>query len=441
MTLAQQFLTDLDPNMRVKGSRDSLGTLGLWSGFGRRVVGNVTTQTTSLTDFRMLVLGSWLVQDADDPTAEFLVWEQLCGYARAIAGDTSFRGVTRVQRRRQEGAAVTVSGGRDGQILNNQAMYGVWGLYRATSWRCGLLNREPPTVPHAAAAVVESVYLPRLTPVWGSGLTQLRGWLRNGHQLRPGTADHQAKLAAIHDCIADPLEEPEQQLFRQTLVEGGAPVGDSAATVVRRQRELADHLVDLDGLGSPLSGLDRAHVLDLVEGSSDDLAEALRWIVACESVLLPATAIFADVSTQDGALLDDVVDRLEEHFDDVPSLLSADDRDRWQLVGSVAPSLVRTAPDPDGTGADRWLRIGDALHHKQLRVLVELLLAQNGAVSRDRGGARGWVVLGRNDRLQVSLVDRSWTSLPTGAELLGGWVNPYFLPNLRAMALAAEGPQ
>jgi hypothetical protein len=141
---SQQFLTQLDPNARVKGSRDASGTLGLWSGFGRRVVGNLTTQSTSLSDFRMLVLGSWLLQEDDDPTAAFLAWEQLCGHARASAGDTGFRGVTRVQRCRQDIAAVRISGDRSAQILTNQAMYGVWGLYRAASWRCGLLNREAP---------------------------------------------------------------------------------------------------------------------------------------------------------------------------------------------------------------------------------------------------------------------------------------------------------
>ena len=83
-----QFLTELDPNVRVKGSRDPLGTLSVWSGFGRQVVGNLTTQTTSLTDFRLLVLGRWVrCGRLESGTPSFLVWEQVCAYARLKNGD------------------------------------------------------------------------------------------------------------------------------------------------------------------------------------------------------------------------------------------------------------------------------------------------------------------------------------------------------------------
>src|SRR6478735_988758 len=77
------FLTDLDSRAAVKGSRDPLGIQQLWTRFGRRVVGNLTTVSTSVRDFTTVLLGYHFAAElADDqgPGSEletFLKWEQL----------------------------------------------------------------------------------------------------------------------------------------------------------------------------------------------------------------------------------------------------------------------------------------------------------------------------------------------------------------------------
>ena len=79
------FLTDLDPNERVKGSRDPLGIQSVWSRFARLVIGGITSQTAVLDDFRILVVGSWLLDQLDEKVpdaAAFVCWEQLASYAR-----------------------------------------------------------------------------------------------------------------------------------------------------------------------------------------------------------------------------------------------------------------------------------------------------------------------------------------------------------------------
>ena len=51
------FLTELDERAQVKGSRDPLGLVPLWSRFGREVVGNLTTVTNSVRGFTTLLIG------------------------------------------------------------------------------------------------------------------------------------------------------------------------------------------------------------------------------------------------------------------------------------------------------------------------------------------------------------------------------------------------
>ena len=53
------FLTLEDPNAKIKGSRDPLGLQPIWSRFGRHVVTNLTTVTTSVRGFTILLLGRY----------------------------------------------------------------------------------------------------------------------------------------------------------------------------------------------------------------------------------------------------------------------------------------------------------------------------------------------------------------------------------------------
>ena len=84
------FLTDLDSRAAVKGSRDPLGAQAVWTRFGRHVVGNLTTVTTSVRDFTTLLLGYlWAERISAEvgPGSELATflkkWEQLASYSRA----------------------------------------------------------------------------------------------------------------------------------------------------------------------------------------------------------------------------------------------------------------------------------------------------------------------------------------------------------------------
>jgi len=49
--IASPFLTDIDPQAAIKGSRDPLGIQPIWTRLGRHVVGNLTTVSSSVRDF------------------------------------------------------------------------------------------------------------------------------------------------------------------------------------------------------------------------------------------------------------------------------------------------------------------------------------------------------------------------------------------------------
>ena len=94
--LTSPFLTDLDTRAAIKGSRDPLGVQAIWTRMGRRVVGNLTTVSTSVRDFTVTILGYYLAgrvaeeTGASDDLNVFLRWEQLAAYARGPATFLSF---------------------------------------------------------------------------------------------------------------------------------------------------------------------------------------------------------------------------------------------------------------------------------------------------------------------------------------------------------------
>jgi hypothetical protein len=89
------FFTLEDPRARIKGSRDPLGVLPVWSSFGRRAVVNLTTVTTSVRGFTVLVLGHYWIERLiaagrlreEDALSAFLRWEQLAAYGRWRTGE------------------------------------------------------------------------------------------------------------------------------------------------------------------------------------------------------------------------------------------------------------------------------------------------------------------------------------------------------------------
>ena len=112
VALAFPFFTEEDPNARVKGSRDPLGIQPVWTTFGRHVVGNLTSQSTSVRGFTILLLARWLTErlierndvSRDQALPIFQRMEQVGAYVRCAAHgvEGEIRGIERVRSNLEE---------------------------------------------------------------------------------------------------------------------------------------------------------------------------------------------------------------------------------------------------------------------------------------------------------------------------------------------------
>ena len=101
------FLTLEDPNAKIKGSRDPLGMVPIWSSFARHIVTNLTTPSTSVRGFTTLILARYLTNlliergtiQKEEALDVFLRMEQLSAYARYVGHETEegIRGIEKIK--------------------------------------------------------------------------------------------------------------------------------------------------------------------------------------------------------------------------------------------------------------------------------------------------------------------------------------------------------
>lgn len=425
------FLTDLDSRAAIKGSRDPLGLQQIWTRFGRHVVGNLTTVSTSVRDFTTLLLGYYFANDLADESDSggelhtFLKWEQLAAYARAAVNqDLAFRGTERVQRNLQDGSRVTISADQAHQILSNQKIYGLWGLYTVSARASGLLDGDPPRLTPPALELMERHYLPVLATGAGRDSRHIRDILRAKSGQLDVKGKHAKLVNAVGDVLAPKLRAAEREVYREHLLYGGP--GDETDG---RQRQFAELLART--LTQPGWEWSPATVNALAKGAGDrsvphSLAFYIDRIATCESVLAPVSMLFAHLLGLDGKTVTEVAVRLRDEWgDSVPGVRASDFR---ELRAEIA--------NGDADAGDRWVGIADALASGSYPHLVDLLLAQNKAVMDARNGGP-WVTK-RGDTLCVHVRDESG-SLPKRADLPNLWRFPYFMYSLRTVAAALRG--
>lgn len=235
--LTSPFLTELDTRAAVKGSRDPLGIQAIWTRLGRHVVGNLTTVSDSVRDYTTLLLGYHFAEQLSEelePGSElrtFLKWEQLAGYARAaINEDLRFRGTGRVQRNLALKDRISLSDHPTDQILGNQKIYGLWGLFTSPARASSLLDdNTPPRITAPARLFVEETYLKRLEDETGKGCRGILDLLRAPHATLDPKGRQKRLLEAVGGILRPDLMAKERVFFRQYLLLGGPeipPAGD-----------------------------------------------------------------------------------------------------------------------------------------------------------------------------------------------------------------------
>ena len=403
------FLSLLDDRAKPKGSRDPLGFEMVWSNLGRRLVGNLTTITSSLDNFAVALIGfAWAHElvanyDGEDRLVRlqeaFLRYEQFAAHARFCAGGQEILGITRVRKRAGGEAAIPVGRSADAQILSDQLSYGLWGLYSSALRDTGLVEGDERQPSAEGLDLVE-----RFAAV------------------APEVKDH---------FIA--VMQKDQTLEREYCTE----VGRKYLAMIRDQQcssELGLRMLRGKGRGNDLQAelLEATHTLLsepgqattqmelqdfvrelLTNAESHALRQRLNDIQATERVLVAANNLFHFLQRSENWSLDGVAEHFEEQGVDHSHLPE-------RLPGGAIPRR------------DQLERIRECLAVEAIAEAADAVLELNHAVMQDRGGG-AWVRRDSDGRIHVK-VPLETGRLRTNEDLRTLWDYDYFLASFLAVA-------
>lgn len=412
------FLTDLDRRAEVKGSRDPLGLMAIWSHFGRKVVGNLTTVTSTVRGFTTLLLGLHLAEKVRDTargerpsTLEvFLKFEQLAGYARVHCnGDNAVRGWRRIRARLDGSKAIRISTRSDHQILSNQKVYGLWGLFMTAARNSDLLLPGQPRLTDEAQQFVER----RHRAVAGKAVVDL---LRRDDFVFEPKGRHAELARSLADAHGSPMTPDEQPFYREHLVWGGP--ADPTAGRQKLLAELVEQHRTEDFTYREFRAV-RNSAARRRDGTA--LVEELDRIDALEQLVNPARVAFGFVLTQNGRMLGDVAKQISDTWTDVPRLSP--------LLPEIRATIALASWNDS---ASRWMRIGECLTSRDHLALIEMLIEANTDVMQKRNGSAPWVTI-EAGRLRVREADEAHALIPWN-EVENLWRSTYFINSLWSVA-------
>ncbi len=338
------FFTALDPNYRIKGSRDPLGFQSLWAAAGHRAVKHLSTVSSNLRDFMILCYGIYLFNDRDPKgfMPFFLKFEQMCAYARLIHNkERSFNGTDFVSKKAAEGKFYISM--RD-TILTNQRVYGVYGKYIRP------LRDMKITSDERFAKVMENA----LSKTDKTALMNLLQPLLEGKETRQTlTADDLTPVAELLRTIT----EDERALYREYILR--VPTDESHPQnnlydVVNQNREIVELNFQLHPIIQSLLSQPQ---------TNDDLRQALINIENTDKVLHPLNLIFTHLLSKPRWTIDEILSE---------SILK-------ELPGKVDHIFLD----------DTMMRLNDMLGMPAIDLCKEII-KRNGEVSKSRGN-KAWI--------------------------------------------------
>lgn len=431
------FFTEVDPEIKLKDSRDPLGFQPIWSYFGRKLVGNLTTVTTSVRGFTTLLLGhhfaSSLVESGAVPAAEyidpFLRFEQISAYSRfAWAEDTgdavnTIRGIRRVEARYKNGnGRVRIAADRDGQILSNQKTYGLWGLYSVAATSSGLLLPSRLGLTSRATEFIEGNLLGALDQRKWGGIEGI-GRLLSARELHFEPRGRDKDLGRTLSNLYGPkFEQAEQKFYGLHLVDGSHCHPDG------RQERLWHRIEQINGRKKwrPFDMNELSAIVSKCRESNDTLdrilAEGLDNIRVLERVLVPSEQIFDFILGQRGQTVSAVGAELGRRWRGAFGHL-----DLTRIL-ELAAEITQAAGDPSSLRM-----IAASLIDGRFGDAVELILQHNERVMQRRSGG-AWAAI-KNGRIEVRYSDQTGEPMDR-SELPEGWHNTYFLNALKDVGAA-----
>jgi hypothetical protein len=316
------FLTLEDPRAQIKGSRDPLGVQALWASFGRHVVGNLTTVTSSIRNFTAL-LGRHAATIEEGRRGEgcALVLSPLGADRRVrptqVHGvEETFRASSRSEAAEEAQGTIPIRVTSDEIILSDQKTYGLWGLYTVAARVSGLLADGLAGVTAEAQAHLEAGPLAEL----GKGREAVLDLILDGGDLSTRIADPTVK--AVGRMLTPELAKDETVFYGRWLRDGAA-IGRGArgALEAGRQGVLARLLVETTAVQEYIG---RGSVLALAKAARNEdegLSHRLERVALLEAFLAPAEALFEHLLARRTLTVDAVAKAIRGHWGpSVPNL-------------------------------------------------------------------------------------------------------------------------
>jgi hypothetical protein len=417
------FLTLEDPNARIHGSRDPLGVQPVWASFGRHVVTNLTTVTTSIRGFTVLLLGRLLTEKMiekgiageQDALSIFLRTEQIGSYARHLTHgvDDDIRGIERVKRFVEENrSAVPIQDDATGMILSDQKVYGLWGLYSVSARTSGLIADGPVGLTEFAREFADKNYWPVLQGVE----KKLFKLLKEGGKLR--THKKAPVFSAVSKLLPQLLTGQEIWFYSKTLRDA-LHVKDNQPA--KRQSLFAELLKNHSDLKDYTGREEILRLAKAARGKDEALARRLEKIARLEAFFAPAEAIFDYLQTRGDQKPADLASKLRDHWGtQVPYLTESSLDDILpEIVDVVGKELGATMKQCD-------LALGAGAYEDAIMALLDW----NKLVMAARKAAP-WIQL-TSGKLDVRYRGQE-KELPDGKMLPGLWRNSYFIDALKSI--------
>ena len=399
-----------DDRIKPKGSRDPLGFELVWSHFGRKVVGNLTTITSSLENFSVAMLGFYLTHqllpkaiEQKDILGCFMRYEQVAAYLRYVAGRRKIMGITRVTKRMRGDGELTLGFGKQSQILSDQASYGLWGLYSSAMRSTGLVSGDMRVPTNEGTELGEAI----ANELDAEIVDRLMNWMEKDQPINRGLLSDD--MAQTYVTAVSNLKVRSQLL--EQLGTAGKTTG-TQASLWRYAQDVLKAVVDREaGMELP------EFVAALVDISSSDetLNASLTDIENVERLLVTANMLFRFLRTQDGKSIDKVAGALQESSEDL-----------------VQPRLAQPVPGSEVPYRESLENFRIALIGPDIRSALNVLIKLNEKVMLNRGGS-SWVELEGNI-IRVRVPSESG-NLRDQAYLQEHWDYDYFLKSFKNIAM------
>ena len=425
------FLTLLDPRAKIKGSRDPLGLQVLWTKLGRQVVSNLTTVTTSLRGFSVLLLGLYFAECAiaerrvspNQLVSLFLKFEQIAAYSRVAARiaqsldytEDEIRGIQRVKKNLTK-KRVHISADPTCQILANQKTYGLWGLYTVAARTSKLIESDSPRLTSETRNFVMMEY-DNPKHLTAHDREQIINFLCNDQWFEPAGKD--VKLARKLATLLGEVTPSERHFYKKHLAE--CMDSDLQAALWNGMQKVtsADEPFSMNDLTALLKHA-RTH-------GQAELARRLLQIQVAESVFAPAAYMFNFMLVRDGQTIDKIANEIRQAWG--AKLRNIDPAAFAQVLETLHEEVETSA-------RARLMQLAISLAEGDYQKALEVLVAQNQAVMKSRGGS-AWVTL-KGETISVGFKENAGV-LPARANLPLLWMNSYFLNALKMIGYQVEG--